>query len=110
MLAMFIYWCFQWMKLSVRHVGNVYLLVFSVDEAVSTACAAIFFNMGQVCTAGSRLFVHEDIYDKFISRCVEKAQQRVIGDPFDLATDSGAQVQLLSLDLYMDSNMSVNQS
>ena len=63
-----------------------------MDEAAATAHVAIFANMGQVCTAGSRLFVHEDIYDTFVNKVVEMAKNRRIGDPFDLASESGPQV------------------
>ena len=55
---------------------------------------ALFFNAGQVCNAGSRIFVHEKIYDEFIKKSVEKANQRKIGDPFDLSTESGPMVSL----------------
>jgi len=63
-----------------------------LDEAAATAHMAIFTNMGQVCTAGSRLFVHEDVYDKFVEKIVEKAKARRIGDPFELTTESGPQI------------------
>ena len=63
-----------------------------VDEAVSVAHNALFFNMGQVCCAGSRTFVEESIYDEFVKKSVEKAKQRIIGDPFDMKTESGPQV------------------
>ena len=54
---------------------------------------AIFGNMGQVCCAGSRTFVQEDIYDEFVKRSIEKAKKRVIGNPFDKNTESGPQVR-----------------
>ena len=63
-----------------------------MDEAVSVAHNALFFNMGQVCCAGSRTFVEESIYDEFVKKSVEKAKQRIIGDPFDMKTESGPQV------------------
>ncbi len=63
-----------------------------MDEAVSVAHNALFFNMGQVCLAGSRTFVEESIYDEFVRKSVEKAKKRVIGDPFDMKTESGPQV------------------
>ncbi len=55
---------------------------------------ALFFNMGQVCTAGSRIFVQEEIYDTFVNKCVEKAKARLIGDGFDKKNDSGPQVHI----------------
>ena len=60
---------------------------------MKVAHQAIFANMGQVCNAGSRTFVHEDIYEEFVKRSVELAKKRVIGDPFDPNTEAGPQVQ-----------------
>ena len=48
--------------------------------------------MGQCCVAGSRTFVQEDIYDEFVKRSIERAKKRVVGDPLQMATDSGPQV------------------
>ena len=53
---------------------------------------AVFSNMGQCCIAGTRTFVHEDIYDEFVKKSKERAERRVVGDPFDLNTESGPQV------------------
>eukprot|EP00884_Botryococcus_braunii_P020189 jgi/Botrbrau1/6854/Bobra.152_2s0013.2 len=64
----------------------------NLDEAVEQAAAAIFANQGQCCTAGSRTFVHESIYDEFVKKAMAKAQSIKVGDPFDLATDQGPQV------------------
>jgi len=75
--------------------GKSPLIIFpdaDIEEALNWAHQAIFMNMGQVCTAGSRLFVHEDIYDEFVKKAVERAKNRKIGDPFDLSVQSGPQV------------------
>ncbi len=58
------------------------------------AHTALFANMGQVCTAGSRLFVHESVYDTFVEKAVKKAEARTIGDPFEPATKNGPQVDV----------------
>ncbi|WAR00285.1 AL1A1-like protein [Mya arenaria] len=63
-----------------------------LDEVVELAHNAIFFNMGQVCTAGSRTFVHEDVYDEFVKRATARAKSRKVGSPWDDATESGPQV------------------
>ncbi|KAJ7383399.1 Aldehyde dehydrogenase, mitochondrial [Desmophyllum pertusum] len=47
---------------------------------------------GQCCCAGSRTFVEEPIYDEFVKRSAERAKNRVIGNPFDLKTEQGPQV------------------
>ena len=52
----------------------------------------LFLNQGQCCCAGSRLFVHEKIYDEFVSRSVEAAKKIVVGDPFGETTHQGPQV------------------
>src|SRR5262249_27267769 len=52
----------------------------------------LFFNQGQCCCAGSRLFVEEKIYDEFVERSVERARKRTVGDPFDTNTEQGPQV------------------
>jgi hypothetical protein len=52
---------------------------------------------GQCCTAGSRTFVHEDIYDEFVKKAVQRAQNRKVGDPFDDDTEQGPQVRDISL-------------
>ncbi len=51
---------------------------------------------GQCCTAGSRTFVHEDIYDEFVKKAVQRAQNRKVGDPFDDDTEQGPQVRNIS--------------
>lgn len=57
-----------------------------LDNAVHWAVEAIFRNSGQVCLAGSRLFVGSGIYSEFMARFVEAAETLPIGDPFDPAT------------------------
>jgi aldehyde dehydrogenase (NAD+) len=52
----------------------------------------LFFNQGQCCCAGSRIFVQENIYNEFVEKSVEAAQKIKIGDPFDSSTDQGPQV------------------
>ena len=57
-----------------------------LDNAVFWASEAIFRNAGQVCLAGSRLFVHSSIYDEFLARFQAKAESLVIGSPFEADT------------------------
>ncbi|CDU22624.1 probable aldehyde dehydrogenase [Sporisorium scitamineum] len=63
-----------------------------IDQAVNWAALGILFNQGQDCTAGSRLFVQEGIYDKFVPKLVAAFRAHQIGDPFDNATFQGPQI------------------
>uniref|UniRef100_UPI00358E4A4C aldehyde dehydrogenase X, mitochondrial-like n=1 Tax=Myxine glutinosa TaxID=7769 RepID=UPI00358E4A4C len=65
-----------------------------LDFSAQLAHDALFFNMGQVCSAGSRTFVQEPVYNEFVERSVELANKRKVGDPFNLATQQGPQVDL----------------
>lgn len=68
-----------------------------MDDAVEQAHFALFFNQGQCCCAGSRTYVQEDIYDEFLQRSVERAKRRTVGNPFDLSTEQGPQVNTCRL-------------
>lgn len=63
-----------------------------MDYAVEQAHLALFFNQGQCCSAGSRTFVQDTIYDEFVKKSVERAQKRLVGDPFDRVIEQGPQV------------------
>lgn len=54
--------------------------------------------MGQCCCAGSRTFVEDSIYDEFVERSAERAKKRVVGNPFDLSTEQGPQIDKEQLD------------
>jgi phenylacetaldehyde dehydrogenase len=60
-----------------------------IGMAVQGAAQAVFFNHGQVCTAGSRLFVERPIYDKVIEGLAEVAQSFVLGSGFDATSQMG---------------------
>ena len=57
-----------------------------LDNAVHWAVEAIFRNAGQICLAGSRLFVASAVYDEFMARFVQAAEALVIGDPMEPGT------------------------
>lgn len=61
----------------------------ALDNALDWSIRAIFTNAGQVCLAGSRLFVQRAIYDEFVARFVAAAEAMVIGDPKNEATQIG---------------------
>jgi aldehyde dehydrogenase len=52
-------------------------------------------NQGEICTCPSRLLVHEDIYDKFIARVIERTEAIKMGNPLDTTTMMGAQTSLV---------------
>src|SRR5262249_47522170 len=52
----------------------------------------LFFNQGQCCCAGSRVFVEAKCYDEFVERSVARAKSRKVGDPLDPETEQGPQV------------------
>ena len=60
-----------------------------LDAASKSAAAGIFFNAGQVCSAGSRVLVQEQVYDEVVERLTARAKALRIGDPADRATALG---------------------
>ncbi|CAI4232861.1 unnamed protein product [Auanema sp. JU1783] len=71
---------------------NIIFADADVAQAAQQAHHGLFFNQGQCCCAGSRTFVEGKIYDEFVARSKELAEKMVIGDPFDLKTTHGPQV------------------
>merc|ERR1712169_46331 len=63
----------------------------NIDNAISWVNFGIFFNHGQCCCAGSRVYVQESIYDKFVQKFKERAAKNVVGDPFAADTFQGPQ-------------------
>ncbi len=80
---------------------NIVFADADMDAAIEGAHAALFFNQGQCCTAGSRLFVQEKCYDEFVAKSVQRAKQRLVGDPFDEKTEQGPQVNQEQFDKVM---------
>ncbi len=62
------------------------------EAAIDGVQLGILFNQGQVCCAGSRVFVQEDIYDKFVAELVNAFQHINVGDPLNPETQMGAQI------------------
>jgi len=88
-------------KVSLELGGKAPNIVFAdadIEQAVSGAMMSIFFNQGQVCCAGSRLFVEESVKDQFLDRFQERSSKITVGDPLDKATQMGPQVSLEQLD------------
>ncbi|XP_013378723.1 aldehyde dehydrogenase, mitochondrial [Lingula anatina] len=63
-----------------------------LEDAVENCHFATFFNHGQCCIAGTRVYVEESIYDKFVEASVERARRRTVGDPFDPSNEMGPQI------------------
>jgi aldehyde dehydrogenase (NAD+) len=72
--------------------ANIVMDDADIDLAIALSNFALFFNQGQCCIAGSRVFVHEKIYDEFVSRAGAYAKTKKVGDQFDPTTDQGPQV------------------
>ena len=72
-----------------------------IENAISWANFGIFYNHGQCCCAGSRIYVQEGIYDKFVEAFKARAQKNVVGDPFAEGTFQGPQVSQLQYDRIM---------
>lgn len=64
----------------------------NMEKALDGALLGILFNQGQVCSAGSRLFIQEGIFYDFLSKLKEKFQNIKVGDPLDPETEMGSQV------------------
>jgi aldehyde dehydrogenase (NAD+) len=63
-----------------------------LDYVVENAHFGLFFNQGQCCCAGSRIFVEDKAYDEFVDKSAKRARNRKVGDPFDAKTEQGPQV------------------
>jgi aldehyde dehydrogenase (NAD+) len=72
-----------------------------IEQAISWVNFGIYFNHGQTCCAGTRIFVQEGIYDKFLEAFKKRALQNKVGDPFHHETFQGPQVSQLQFDRIM---------
>jgi len=77
---------------------NIVFADADVDAAVAGAEFGLFFNQGQCCCAGSRLFVEEAVHDEFVEKMLSRARSRVLGNPFDPRTTQGPQVDQAQFD------------
>jgi aldehyde dehydrogenase (NAD+) len=95
-------------KVSLELGGKAPNIVFAdadMEQAVNGAMMGIFFNQGQVCCAGSRLFLDARVKDEFLERFKERAGRVKVGDPMDKNTQMGPQVseeQLNRIKGYVD--------
>lgn len=72
--------------------ANIFFSDADMNMALEGIQLGILFNQGQVCSAGSRIFVQEDFYDEFIEKAVNAFEKVKVGNPLDPNTQMGAQV------------------
>jgi aminomuconate-semialdehyde/2-hydroxymuconate-6-semialdehyde dehydrogenase len=80
-------------KLSLELGGKNPNLIFAdadLDDAVATSIRSSFWNQGEICLCGSRIFVERSIHDEFVERFAAASKRLRIGDPLNDATDVGA--------------------
>lgn len=72
--------------------ANIFFPDCNWEQAIDGLQLGILFNQGQVCCAGSRVFVHEDIYDKFLEDAVKAFNNVKVGVSWDPETQMGSQI------------------
>ena len=82
--------------------ANIILDDADMEKALEGAQLGILFNQGQVCCAGSRIFVQEGIYDEFIEKLVKKFENIKIGNPLDSTTVMGSQIDARQVKTILD--------
>ncbi|QDU87436.1 Aldehyde dehydrogenase PuuC [Pirellulimonas nuda] len=80
---------------------NVVFADADLDAAIAGAHFGLYFNQGQCCCAGSRVFVEDSVHDQFVERLAGMNSARQVGDPFDPATEQGPQVDKDQFDKIM---------
>lgn len=69
-----------------------------LDKAVDWSAWGINMNFGQTCHAGTRIYVHEDIYDQFVNKFTARMSKLKVGDNFDENVDQGPQNSKMQYD------------
>lgn len=82
--------------------ANIVFADCQFERALIGVCAGILFNQGQVCSAGSRAFVQEDIYDKFVAGLTEKFKAVKVGNGLDPETKMGPLIDGVQLQKNLD--------
>ena len=82
--------------------ANIILDDADIEKALEGAQLGILFNQGQVCCAGSRIFVQEGIYDEFIKKLIKKFENIKIGNPLDPTTVMGSQIDARQVKTILD--------
>jgi len=87
-------------KVSLEMGGKNPIIIFddcNYKEMIDSLVKSSFLNQGQICLAGSRIYVQETIYEKFKKDFISKVRNLKIGDPFDEKIDQGAVVSNIHL-------------
>jgi 5-carboxymethyl-2-hydroxymuconic-semialdehyde dehydrogenase len=82
-------------KFSMELGGKSPVLIFDdadLDRALDASLFTIFSINGERCTAGSRIFVQETVYDDFVGKFAERAKRLIVGDPVDEQTNVGSMI------------------
>ncbi|MGT2477168.1 aldehyde dehydrogenase [Paraburkholderia terrae] len=87
-----------WLELGGKSPNIVLPDCADLERAAKTAASAIFYNMGEMCTAGSRLLVHRNIKEAFLDKLIDATRRYVPGNPLDPATAMGAIIDQTQLD------------
>lgn len=93
--------------------GKSPMIVFNdakLDDAVSAAMVANFYTQGEVCTNGTRVFVHESLYDDFINQLKVRTEKLIVGDPMDIETQVGALISKAHLAKVLEAIEQAKQS
>jgi aldehyde dehydrogenase (NAD+) len=80
---------------------NIIFADADLEAAAAGAHFALFFNQGQCCCAGSRLFVESQVHDEFVEKVTKRVKKTKVGDPFDPTTTQGPQVSQEQYDRIM---------
>ena len=81
---------------------NVIFADADLEAAAAGTEFGLFFNQGQCCCAGSRVFVEESIHEQFVEMLIERAKGRKLGNPFDAETTQGPQVDKNQFDKILE--------
>jgi aldehyde dehydrogenase (NAD+) len=82
--------------------ANIVFADANLDAAAKATAAGIFFNAGQVCSAGSRVLVQDSVYDEFVDLVVARAKKLRIGDTQDPATSLGPVISRSQMDKILE--------
>jgi aldehyde dehydrogenase (NAD+) len=82
--------------------ANVIFADANLDQAARAAASGIFFNAGQVCSAGSRVLVQRSVYDEIVERLAQRAKSITLGDPSQKETSMGPLISAKQMQSVLD--------